>query len=116
LAPGPRMVRLLATDSPLARVMVPETPVASTVSPLLALASAARNEPAPVSAVLLTVITNANAGAGPVAATILLSFARATRSWLIDVATCDTTIIRNLAAALRVSDVTTVVVFISGGF
>ncbi len=49
------MVTLLVTsNSPLVSKMVPETPDASMVSPSAALARAARNVPAPLSAVLVT--------------------------------------------------------------
>src|SRR6266481_2388240 len=55
--PGPRIVTLLVTsNSPLVSRMVPVTPDALMVSPLAALARAARSVPAPLSAVLLTVI------------------------------------------------------------
>src|SRR6059036_2755066 len=61
--PGPRTVTLLETNSwPLVMVMVPEMPVASIVSTSDTLASASRNEPGPLSLVLLTV--NVAAGAG----------------------------------------------------
>src|SRR5207302_8288240 len=60
VGPGPLMLRsLVMTNWPLVRVIVPVTPVASMVSPFAAPASAARNDPAPLSAVLLTVIVAA---------------------------------------------------------
>ena len=60
--PGPSRATLLLTNSsPLVSRMVPETPVASMVSPSAAAASAARNVPGPLSAVLVTVIVPASA-------------------------------------------------------
>src|SRR6266436_5722631 len=57
--PGPRMVTLLVTsNSPLVSKMVPVTLDASMVSPLAALARAARNVPAPLSATLVTGIVD----------------------------------------------------------
>ena len=54
-APGPLMVTLWVTcSSPLVRVMVPETPVASMVSPSFAMLSALRNDPEPLSLVFVT--------------------------------------------------------------
>ena len=54
-APGPEIVTLWFTaSSPLVRVMVPETPVASMVSPSFAMLSALRNDPEPLSLVFVT--------------------------------------------------------------
>jgi hypothetical protein len=54
------MLTLLVTSSsPFLSKMVPDTPVASTVSPSAASARAARNEPGPLSAVVVTEITAA---------------------------------------------------------
>src|SRR5579862_608063 len=54
--PGPTMLTLLVTaSSPLVSKIVPETPEASIVSPSVALASASRNEPGPLSLVVVTV-------------------------------------------------------------
>src|SRR5262249_30199993 len=61
-APGPLMVSaLLTSNAPLVRLITPETPVASIVSPLFATASASRNDPAPLSFVLVTGIIFATA-------------------------------------------------------
>src|SRR5262249_44095528 len=55
-APGPLMVTaVVICSSPLVSKMVPETPVASMMSPLTAVASASRNEPVPLSLVFVTV-------------------------------------------------------------
>src|SRR5262245_14214379 len=55
-APGPLIVTLcVIASSPLVSRIVPETPVASMVSPSAALARQARSVPAPLSAVLVTV-------------------------------------------------------------
>src|SRR5438128_8559599 len=60
-APGPLMVMfLLITSSPLVRLMVPVTANAI-VSPSFAIASAWRNEPGPLSLVLVTVIVSLRA-------------------------------------------------------
>ena len=62
-APGPLMVTLWVTcSSPLVNRMVPETPVASIVSPSLAMLSAWRSEPGPLSFVLVTKMVVAYAG------------------------------------------------------
>ena len=63
LAPAPLIVTLVFTsNSPLVSVMAPETPLASIVSPLLAMTSAWRSEPGPLSLVLLTTMVVACAG------------------------------------------------------
>jgi hypothetical protein len=49
----------VTSNSPLVSLIVPDTPVASIVSPFAAPASAARNDPAPLSAVFVTVIVAA---------------------------------------------------------
>lgn len=57
------IVTLLSTrNSPLVRMIAPEMPVASIVSPSFAMASACRNEPAPLSFVLVTGIMAARVG------------------------------------------------------
>jgi hypothetical protein len=57
------MMTLFPTsNSPLVSVMTPEMPVASIVSPSFATASACRNEPEPLSFVLVTLIVAARAG------------------------------------------------------
>src|SRR5204863_9977882 len=61
-APAPLIVTLVSTsNSPLVRLMTPDIPVASIVSPSFAIASAWRNEPRPLSLVLLTMIVVARA-------------------------------------------------------
>src|SRR5439155_9667599 len=61
-APAPLIVTLLSTSNcPVVSVITPEIPVASIVSPLFASASAWRNEPRPLSLVLLTMIVVARA-------------------------------------------------------
>src|ERR1041384_1666367 len=60
--PGPGVSTLFVAGSlPPGRAMVPETPEASIVSPSATLASASRNVPGPLSAVLVTVIVAARA-------------------------------------------------------
>src|SRR5579862_1337588 len=55
--PGPMMLTLFVTNnSPLVNKMVPERPDASIVSPSDAHASAPRNEPGPLSAVVVTMV------------------------------------------------------------
>ena len=62
-APGPLIVTFVRTsNSPLVSVMAPEIPVALMVSPLFAIASACRNDPGPLSSVLVTVMIVASAG------------------------------------------------------
>ena len=57
-APGPLIVTLVSTSSsPLVRLITPEIPVASIVSPSFATARAWRIEPGPLSLVLVTTIT-----------------------------------------------------------
>ncbi|PYJ28101.1 MAG: hypothetical protein DMF24_11165 [Verrucomicrobia bacterium] len=54
-APGPLIVTLVSTSSsPLVRLITPDIPLASIVSPLFAMASACRNDPGPLSFVLVT--------------------------------------------------------------
>jgi hypothetical protein len=68
------MVTLLVTsNSPLVSRMVPVTPDASIVSPLAALARAARSVPGPLSAVLVTLIVSARLVHGPRAAAVAQS-------------------------------------------
>ena len=77
--PGPRTVRLLLIhNSPLVNVIIPDMPVASIVSPFVALAIAARNEPAPLSAVFVTGIVAAVARLKPVDASVETSAPRPT--------------------------------------
>ena len=62
-APAPLIVTLLSTSNcPVVSVMTPEIPIASIVSPSFASASAWRNEPGPLSLVLLTMTVVARAG------------------------------------------------------
>jgi hypothetical protein len=66
VTPGPRMVTLLViSSSPVVSVMVPETTVASIVSPSAAQANAPRNEPGPLSAVVVTVVLQGGGTPGP---------------------------------------------------
>jgi hypothetical protein len=57
-APGPVMITLwFTTSSPLVRLMTPEIPVASIVSPSFAMPSACRSDPGPLSLVFVTGMT-----------------------------------------------------------
>ena len=66
--PGPkRLIELDMNISPLVNTILPETPVASTVSPMLAAPMALRNEPGPLSARLETVLVAADEDVGAIA-------------------------------------------------
>src|SRR5882724_1445280 len=77
--PEPLMLRLLVmSNSPLVRIIAPNTPVASMVSPFVALASAARNDPAPLSAALVTEIVAALTLVDPAHSSVRTSAGRKT--------------------------------------